>query len=137
MTREDGASWSLDSRTLGNVIDSLGRRLEAVPPGDPAARLAREYLDDVTEQRDRIAVRENAKRYEANVAAFAAGCVIVLASIGGACLAVYDLVGHAVSSGVQLLGASLGLALIGGFAGILIRWPEIREYRANRTAPRS
>jgi hypothetical protein len=62
-----------------------------VPPGDPAARLLREQLQEVTELRNRVAEQESADVHSVNVAAIAAGSVLVLASIGAAVRGVYDL----------------------------------------------
>jgi hypothetical protein len=42
--------------------------------------------------------------------------------------------GHSASGGAGLLGAGLGLALLGGVMGIVIRWPEIREHPKSRAA---
>ena len=49
-----GSEPSRESRTLGEVIDSMTRRLDSVPPDDPAARLLREQLDELTQMRDRV-----------------------------------------------------------------------------------
>ena len=86
MVYETGSGSPPESHTLGQVIEAATRRLDAVPPDDPAARLLREHLDDITAQRDRIAERENAERYTTNVAALVAGCAWVLTGLGGVCL---------------------------------------------------
>jgi hypothetical protein len=136
--QDTGSSSPLDSRTLGKVIDSMKRRLGTVPPDDPAARLLRECLDDITEQRDHIAERENADRCKTNMAALAADCVLLVIGIVFAGAGVYMLAtpGHSVSAGAWVLGCGLVLALISIVLG-LVRMPEILEYRANRAVRRS
>ncbi len=139
MTQEYAYSPPPESQSLEKVIESMARRLDSVPPDDPAARLLREQLDEIIKQRDRVAEQEDAERYTTNVAAFVAGSAFVLAGASGVGLGLYRLAspGHSASGAIQLLGASLGLALLGGLVGIVIRWPEIREYRANRAARRT
>ena len=90
---------SRESRTLGEVIDSMTQRLDSLPPDDPAARLLREQLEESTQMRDRITRQDHLGAYSAKVGLGSFAALATLLGVGAVVGGAYQLAtpGHSVA----------------------------------------
>ena len=100
-----GSEPSRESRTLGEVIDSMTRRLDSVPPDDPAARLLREQLEELTQMRDRVTRQDYLGTHSAKAGLGFFAALASLLGLGGVIAGAYQLAtpGHSAGVGVTVL----------------------------------
>jgi len=124
---------SRESRTLGEVIDSMTQRLDSLPPDDPAARLLREQLEESTQMRDRITRQDHLGAYSAKVGLGSFAALATLLGVGAVIGGAYQLAtpGHSVAAAVLVLVIGLVWTAICASLSVVCLH-DVRAYRAER-----